>query len=296
MLNACAPNDEQTGVRSPHPAGVSALATDPLGAVLVTGDSAGSIRAFDFRTRKLLSQCDAGAGPVWSLALNQNRREIAIATCDGKIRIWDPALPVPDQELDARTRQVLFLQYGSAQTGLIWAGVEGRIVDQDQVIFQWNADLTTVAIDPTARWIALGGHLRNASLVNRQNQFAARRLEGHRRNVSSLAFNRDGTLLASGSADCAVRLWQTSSATPPLILEGHQAPVLSICFSPDGQSLASGDASGVVLLWNVEDGVQLAKFAIPLGSADCVVFGGQGKLLAAAGTGPEVHVWSLTKS
>ena len=64
-------------------------------------------------------------------------------------------------------------------------------------------------------------------------------LEGHQHEIRCLAISPSGKILASGSADHTVRLWDLAEARPMKILEGHRGWVNCLAINPSGSLLAS---------------------------------------------------------
>ena len=65
----------------------------------------------------------------------------------------------------------------------------------------------------------------------------------------NVAFSPDSRLVARGSRDNRVRLWDVKTGELHRSMAGHTRQVNSVAFSPDGTMLASGDTGGGALLW-----------------------------------------------
>jgi WD40 repeat protein len=69
--------------------------------------------------------------------------------------------------------------------------------------------------------------------------------------ASSIAFSPDGTILATGSADGMLRLWQVETGDLLVELDGHADYLTGLAFSPDGELIASSSNDGTVILWGI---------------------------------------------
>lgn len=68
------------------------------------------------------------------------------------------------------------------------------------------------------------------------------------------SFSPDGSLLASGSCDRTVRLWDVAAGRCLRVLAGHADWVRTVAFSPDGRWLASGSHDETIRIWEVQTG------------------------------------------
>lgn len=80
-------------------------------------------------------------------------------------------------------------------------------------------------------------------------------LYGHSRKVYTLEFNCDGSMLASGSNDRSIRVWDPSSDRELMELRGHSDTVNALAWDPmTPQRLASTSADKTVRFWDTKTG------------------------------------------
>jgi WD40 repeat protein len=90
------------------------------------------------------------------------------------------------------------------------------------------------------------------------SQLPAGQPNGHTQPVLCLAFDPDGTHLASGSGDATVRIWDMRARPSAVVLRGHTGPVNALAFTDNGRRAVTGGADGTVRLWDALRGTLLA--------------------------------------
>jgi WD40 repeat protein len=69
---------------------------------------------------------------------------------------------------------------------------------------------------------------------------------------------RDGRVLASGSEEGIIRLWEVPGEQSLATLQAHTGPAYGVALSADGRLLASGGRDGTVRLWETLSGRPLS--------------------------------------
>ena len=86
-------------------------------------------------------------------------------------------------------------------------------------------------------------------------------LPGHAEALLSSHFSPDGSILATGSGDHCVRLWDVHTEMPKHTLRAHKNWVLCCAWSPCGQFLLSGGKDGMLCLWSANDASPIRTIA-----------------------------------
>jgi WD40 repeat protein len=119
-------------------------------------------------------------------------------------------------------------------------------------------------------------------------------------NPRGVAFNADGTLLASANGNSTISLWRidsTGAAQPLPSISAHAGPVTSVRISPDGKTLASAGEDQDIILWDITNPESPSQRVVLKGHSSAVLNGGifflpNGKTLISASK-EEIILWDI---
>jgi GTPase SAR1 family protein/predicted phosphodiesterase len=100
-------------------------------------------------------------------------------------------------------------------------------------------------------------------------------------------------MIATGSSDSNIRLWDIESGRLVRALEGHQNSVWSVAWSGDGQWLASGAEDGTVRVWEASRGRLVHTLEGHQDWVWSVAWSGDGQWLASGASDRTVRVWGV---
>jgi WD40 repeat protein len=195
------------------------LVFSPDGKTLASGGVCRSkMRLFDAATGKSIATLvpHKGVNPegVIAMAFTPDNKTLISLACPGEIKLWDVATDKCTDTLEI--------------TGRIHYAEFTR--DAKQLA---TADEASIKI-----WETTTGKEQAV-------------LKGHTAEVLSVAFSRDGKLVASGDETGTIKLWDAVKDKELVTLKGHTGGVSSLAFNADGKMLASGGADKTIKLWEV---------------------------------------------
>jgi WD40 repeat protein/transcriptional regulator with XRE-family HTH domain len=292
----------------PHNA-VFSVAYSPDGRTLAAGGKDGTIRRWrldDGSRPRVLAALSGFGSWVNGIAFSSDGSMIAGGGSDDSVRIWSSRTATLQRVITTPgpVTAIRFLHDGARLIGTTNNG-EAVIWPVANPVLQADGRVFTVQYDAEGGRMTVGLGNLPAQLWDTsgpQPRLLSTALTAPDPNITlngTAALSPDGRLLAAGTSQGPVVIWDVSDPKAPKLLDTLLGPKMSdelVTFSPDGQYLAVSSNDTTVHMWNVSD--PSAPTAMPTltgegGYVFNISFSPDGKLLAAPEVDNRVELWDL---
>ncbi len=183
---------------------------------------------------------DEGALEFWPAGANESSRRVKLRDA--------PGLP-NESAISGMTPNMEFF-YAADSTGVvrIWNAESGALI---QSLQGPKPPIRNMVLSGRGRYLAASVERESTARFYDCDTGKESRLTGHKDFVSGLAFSPDETMLATGSVDGTIRLWDTQTGVMRAVLPGHMQETTDVAFSPDGRMLASLSQGESLKFWHV---------------------------------------------
>lgn len=141
----------------------------------------------------------------------------------------------------------------------------------------------------------------NALPSPEQPWYCVHQLAGHSGSVTAVAVSPSSQILASGSTDRRIILWNLRSGTKLHTFEGrslwnnlgHRDRINALRFTPDGSALISASDDGTIKLWDLAERTMISTLSSAEWVISAIALSADGALLVGGGANGAIELWNL---
>lgn len=302
---------------------------------VVSGCDAGQVKVWNVLSGKCLRTFEQHSGRVRSIPSLPDASRIVSESDDKTIQVYDVGTGDVIQTISRDEKIRLFCSspngdkvvYATDASIVVWDLLK------DLATAEWQSDPRSAAFSPDGSYVAVGtsdGFVKVFQMEagnegrNTRDQhsnavlcaaFAAdgqtlawrsadqtiqgldHRFHSHSYWVRSVAFSPDSSLVASGSQDKIVRIWNvhtggTNKESSFYTFDGHTDEINSVAFSPNSSVVASGSDDKTVRIWSLLDNIRRTLEGHKNAVVD-VRFSPDGRRIVSVSYYQEVILWDV---
>lgn len=241
--------------------------------VLVCGHNDDKIKIFDIKNKRFVESNESHRKEITHVEYSSDGKQIVTSSLDSTVKIWDA--------FTGECKRTIGDIHGEVYSASLWSDNNTLLIRAFDTVKKYSSEETQVCsirlrnINNNKTFYTFGWKTfereRILALFNTKNDIVVltaygdveiwdaqkqrRRflLDGHKTDITAIAINRGGDLVASSSKDHTVRLWSTETGECIKVLE-HGVAVNSVSFSHNGKWLVTTSRDNTVRIWDLNSG------------------------------------------
>jgi len=251
-----------------HSSSIFSVNFSPDGKLLASGSSNSTIKLWNISNGNEIMTLKDHAGSIVSVNFSPDGKILASGSDNSTIKFWNVSDSYDVMTLKAHSNFVRSLDFSP----------DGKILasrSDDSTIKLWN-------VSGKNEILTLKGSYNYIGFPPRSGNY-----------FTSLNFSQSGKIVASGSYDNTIKIWNVSDGNEIMKLKGHSSYVTSLNFSPNGKILASGSNDKAIKIWNISDGNEIMTLKGHTAGIRSLNFSPDGKILASGSDNKNIKLWNV---
>ncbi|MEH2464372.1 serine/threonine-protein kinase [Nostoc sp.] len=292
---------------------LNALAISPDSNTLASASDHKIVKLWDLNTKKFLASLSGHSQAVKSVTFSPDGKILATASDDKTIKLWQietleeictllghshavkSVAFSPDGQILASGSWDKTIKLWDVNTGTEICTMTGHQLQVNSVVFSPQGQLlASASYDRTIRlWQIPALESSHKEFQNRPCYSLLGTLSGHAWAVLTVAFSPDGKILATGSDDNTIKLWEVNTGQLICTLVGHSWSVVAVAFFADGETLLSASCDKTVKLWRVSTAEEIVTLSGHVDSVSAVAVSKVRQLIASGSRDKTIKLWQL---
>ncbi|KAH8099863.1 WD40-repeat-containing domain protein [Cristinia sonorae] len=236
---------------------------------------------------------------IWDLSFSPDSNTIAVASLDGKVRIYRANDGTPIRILDGLQGLVSHVKFSpdglhmvatSDSSGYIWNAYSGELLG---MLDGHTGNIWSIDFSPDSKRVVTGGDDHTCRIWNVENGEELVIIREHTAPVWTVGFSADGNNVMAGSYDRTVTICDSYVGTRRHLLQFQRFTITAGAFSPRGHFIAMGLSDGSVKLFDAAAGVEICDLFGHEDHIKDVQFSPRDDMLLTSADDGCIRVWSL---